>query len=83
MRPDGNLVVYKANSDGDKPSDAVWASNTSAKGDANAVLAVQNDGNIVIYSGEEVAWNARRHHDSQGRLGSDKVNGDPTSGSTF
>jgi hypothetical protein len=97
MQADGNLVIYKANSDGDKPSDAVWSSNTSSTGvaggdvdaggtpgipsDANAVLAVQNDGNIVIYSGGGVAWDARSHN-NHGRLGGDKVNGDPRSGST-
>jgi hypothetical protein len=99
LQPDGNLVIYKANSDGDKPSDAVWSSNTSSTGvaggdvdaggtpgipsDANAVLAVQDDGNIVIYtSGGFAAWDAAHQHDSKGRLGGDKGNGDPTSGST-
>jgi hypothetical protein len=43
MQTDGNLVMYR-NSDGK----AVWASNTS--GHNGAYAAMQNDGNLVIYS---------------------------------
>lgn len=79
---DGNPVVYKKNSDGDKPEDAVWSSNTYASGDAYSLLAIQNDGNIVIYAGNGASWDAL-HHNSKGRLGQDTVNGDANSGTTY
>ncbi len=93
MEPNGNLVVYDSN------GKEVWSSNTSSTGDpggdpdaggthripsdANAVLVVQDDGNIVIYTdgGKFAAWDALHHHNGT-RLGGDKQNGDPNSGST-
>jgi len=41
VQPDGNLVLYNAQ------SRDMWSSGTS--GDANAYLVVQNDGNVVLY----------------------------------
>ena len=43
MQSDGNLVIYDATR-----STALWASHTA--GHPGAFLAVQEDGNVVIYS---------------------------------
>lgn len=51
MQTDGNFVLYG-------PSGAVWATNTSSPG---AYLAVQNDGNLVIYPGAIWASNTGGH----------------------
>jgi hypothetical protein len=51
MQTDGNLVVYKLSSTLlNPPSDVnpCWSSNTH--GNAGAFLAVQDDGNVVIYN---------------------------------
>jgi hypothetical protein len=45
---DGNLVIYNTG------EGAVWASDTS--GFEGAYLSIQNDGNLVIYSGNEAIW---------------------------
>lgn len=43
MQGDGNFVIYKAN----RP---IWSSGTSSSGRGLYRLAVQNDGNVVVYS---------------------------------
>jgi hypothetical protein len=48
QRSDGNLVVYN-------PANApIWASNTAGNPDAG--LAVQGDGNVVIYASNRAIW---------------------------
>jgi len=42
VQADGNLVVYKQDT-------AIWASNTTGKGQAPYKLINQNDGNLVLY----------------------------------
>jgi hypothetical protein len=48
MQGDGNFVVYDAH------GAAVWATGTNGSG--GNVLAVQNDGNLVIYAGPVAVW---------------------------
>jgi hypothetical protein len=50
MQDDGNFVIY------DYCGDAIWDSNTH--GNPGAYLALQNDGNVVIYSSDntEALW---------------------------
>jgi len=48
MERDGNLVLYEYS------HNAVWASNT--QGNPGAYLAVQDDGNVVIYVPECPIW---------------------------
>lgn len=51
FQTDGNLVVYWRQ--GVFNEQAVWDANT--QGHSSATLAVQNDGNVVIYDGNHVA----------------------------
>jgi D-mannose binding lectin. len=39
--------MYSDNSD-----TPIWATNTGGRGNGNVFLTVQNDGNVVLYSGE-------------------------------
>lgn len=56
MQGDGNLVAYRSNALGN-PNAAVWQSGTS--GIQNLRLAVQEDGNLVLYDNHNSAiWNA-------------------------
>ncbi len=48
MQTDGNLVLYGPS------SSVVWASGTN--GHPGARLVIQNDGNLVIYSGSTPLW---------------------------
>ena len=43
MQDDGNFVLY------DQNNEPVWATNTA--GNPGAHLAIQDDGNIVVYQG--------------------------------
>jgi hypothetical protein len=72
IQADGNLVVYRANNDGDMPGDAVWASNTGSSADAYSVLAIQDDGNLVTYARGGATWDAQGHN-VNGRLVGDPV----------
>jgi hypothetical protein len=93
IQADGNLVVYDSDgkavwssntsSTGDPGGDPDAGGAHRIPSDANAVLAIQDDGNIVIYTdgGKFAAWDALHHHNGT-RLGGDKQNGDPNSGST-
>jgi hypothetical protein len=67
IQADGNLVVYGANKDGDKPGDAVWASNSGSPANAYSVLAIQNDGNLVTYAKGGATWDAQGYN-LNGRL---------------
>lgn len=56
---DGNLVVYHAQN-GDftlNNANSPWDSRTQGK--PGATLAVQDDGNVVIYDGNRAIWNTR------------------------
>ena len=48
MQSDGNLVTYEF---GGK---STWASHTSGR--PGAYLAVQDDGNVVVYDGSKALW---------------------------
>jgi hypothetical protein len=48
MQPDGNFVLYDAN------GKALTGSGTSTS--PGAYLAVQNDGNVVVYLGSTALW---------------------------
>jgi NlpC/P60 family protein len=50
MQSDGNLVVY------DSANQPLWHSHTN--GNPGAYLAVQTDGNVVVYLGSRAAWNS-------------------------
>jgi hypothetical protein len=52
MQSDGNFVEYDAA--GREPTDAVFATNTSGHGAAH--LAIQDDGNVVLYDGQNAIW---------------------------
>lgn len=62
FQSDGNLVQH------DNSGQAVWASNTYGPpgGCYNACLtrklAIQYDGNVVIYDGDTVLWQTRTYH---------------------
>lgn len=47
MQQDGNLVLYRSRDW--NPSNALWASGSNGKGEAPYHVAVQNDGNLVVY----------------------------------
>lgn len=49
MQTDGNFMVYSA------PNTAIWKTNTL---DKQAVLILQDDGNLVIYSGNNPIWSS-------------------------
>jgi hypothetical protein len=48
MQDDGNFVLY------DQDNAPVWASNTD--GNPGAYLAVQDDGNVVVYQNGSPLW---------------------------
>ena len=48
MQDDGNFVLY------DQDNEPVWASNTG--GNPGAYLAVQDDGNVVVYQDGSPLW---------------------------
>jgi outer membrane protein assembly factor BamB len=49
MQEDGNLVLYTHD------GTAIWHTDTSAgKGNTTTTLAVQNDGNVVLYNGTPI-----------------------------
>ena len=50
MQEDGNLVLY------DVGGTALW--HTSTHGSPGAYLAVQDDGNVVVYRGDIPLWNS-------------------------
>lgn len=54
FQPDGNLVVYWALQSNPTQEIAIWDTNT--QGHPNARLAVQDDGNVVIYNGTKAIW---------------------------
>lgn len=64
MRPDGNLIVY------DEMGKQVWESGTA--GNPNAQLAIQDNGNLVIYGKDGQVWDGQGHND-KGRLLSDDM----------
>ncbi|KAI0407307.1 bulb-type lectin domain-containing protein [Xylaria palmicola] len=52
MQSDGNLCMYDKN---DKPT---WNTNTAGgMGDSTCIVAVQDDGNVVIYKGTPI-WSS-------------------------
>jgi hypothetical protein len=57
MQEDGNFVIYSNKKGKPKPKfkskNATWSSNTHGKGKRHYKLRVQNDGNVVVYDGEE------------------------------
>jgi hypothetical protein len=60
IQSNGNLVVYAANNNSEKPGDVVvWQSNTGSAADAYSVLAIQDDGNLVIYAKGGATWDAQ------------------------
>ncbi len=55
IQADGNLVSYRTRDF--VPANAVWASGTNGKGLAPFRLAMQSDGNLVIYdSTNKATW---------------------------
>jgi glutamate racemase len=72
IQSDGNLVVFRANNDGDKPGDVVWQSNTGSPADAYSVLVIQDDGNLVTYAKSGATWDAQGHNVNT-RLAGDPV----------
>ena len=50
MQSDGNFVTY------DKANKVIWASNTNYGGGYSYSLALQNDGNLVIYKSGQAIW---------------------------
>jgi hypothetical protein len=53
MQTDGNFVLY------DTHGHSLWSSGTS--GHAGADLAVQEDGNLVVYKGSAPLWASHTH----------------------
>ncbi|WP_163572170.1 hypothetical protein [Fodinicola feengrottensis] len=60
FQSDGNLAVYNS------ANQALWASNTSAGGEAN-VLDIQNDHNVVIYQYTALGYRVRFATNTNGR----------------
>ncbi|KAF3933235.1 hypothetical protein ABW19_dt0201970 [Dactylella cylindrospora] len=55
MQEDGNLCMY------DDSGTPIWHTNTaSPKGDSTVVVAVQNDGNVVLYKGTPI-WSSNTY----------------------
>lgn len=54
---DGNLVVYMGGLS--RPSDSIWDAKTG--GQRTSHLAMQHDGNLVLYNGNEVVWASWTH----------------------
>ena len=50
MQTDGNFVVYTG------ANQAVWASGT--QGNPGSYVLIQNDGNLVVYKGNQPLWNS-------------------------
>lgn len=59
LQGDGNLVLYNPSEAG-KPEHPRWASNTNGKA-KDCVLAMQDDGNLVLYGGDKHAIWASKH----------------------
>lgn len=55
MQADCNLVLYVKQDNKDK---ARWSSRTQGHGDS-CYLLLQNNGNLVIFSGSNVIWSSR------------------------
>ncbi|KAI8626392.1 bulb-type lectin domain-containing protein [Xylariaceae sp. FL1651] len=52
MQEDGNLCMYTTD------GKAIWHTDTAGgKGDSTCIVAVQNDGNVVIYKGTPI-WSS-------------------------
>ncbi len=58
MQEDGNFVLYSTTAP--SAGNHLWASNTGGNGNSGAYLAIQNDGNLVVYdhSGATALWNS-------------------------
>ncbi len=54
FQSDGNLVVYHSNVNNPLVEHDVW--DVNKQGNPNAVLRVQDDGNVVIYNGTKAIW---------------------------
>ncbi|KAK3990487.1 heterokaryon incompatibility protein-domain-containing protein [Cladorrhinum sp. PSN332] len=56
MQEDGNLVLY------DHDGNALWHTDTAGpSGNTTTTLAVQNDGNVVLYNGTPIYYKAAYH----------------------
>lgn len=57
MQTDGNLCMYTTNT----AYHAIWCSRTAGKGSGPYMLAVQGDGNLVIYGRTGYIWATMTH----------------------